>query len=364
MSWFKRTPHTNGAHGKSVDELAGMLAAINKSQAVIEFTLDGQVLHANENFLATTGYSLDEIVGQHHRIFVEPALHQSPDYRFFWEKLRRGEFDSGQYKRVGKNGKPIWLQATYYPILDAAGKPTKVTKFATDITEQQLGAEGAVRIRAALDACTTNIMVADQDYIIGYMNDSIRVMMSEAEAELKKMLPHFDSASLIGRSIDVFHRNPAHQRQLLDKLTQPYRAEISVGTLKFQLIATPIINAAGLRIGTVVEWKNTTAEKEIEAEVDGVIHSTLNGDLTKRIATAGKVGFMLNLANSVNSLCDNFANFVGHTQTATTEVSNAAAEISASTTDLSQRTEAQASALEETASSMEELTSTVRPGSL
>ena len=215
-------------------------------------------------------------------------------------------------------------------------------------------------VRAALEACTTNVMVADQNYKIAYMNESIRVMMRDAERELKKMLPHFDSASLIDRSIDVFHRNPSHQRQLLDRLTAPYRAEIGVGTLKFQLIATPILNAHGARTGTVVEWKNTTAEKSIEEEVDKVIHATLEGDLTRRLATAGKAGFMLNLANSVNNLCNNFENFVAQTQAATTEVSNAAAEISASTTDLSQRTEEQAASLEQTSSSMEEIAATVK----
>ncbi len=97
----------------------GQIAAIGKAQAVIEFSMDGKILNANDNFLKTLGYSLDEIKGHHHSMFVEPAYRQSPEYRMFWEKLGRGEYDAGQYKRIGKGGSEIWIQASYNPILDA-----------------------------------------------------------------------------------------------------------------------------------------------------------------------------------------------------------------------------------------------------
>ncbi|MGH8517880.1 MAG: PAS domain-containing protein, partial [Panacagrimonas sp.] len=118
--------------------LEGQIAAINKSQAVIEFSLDGRILLANDNFLRTLGYTLDEIRGQHHSLFVEPAYRTSIEYRVFWDKLGRGEYDAGQYKRIGKGGKEIWIQASYNPILDMNGRPFKVVKFATDITAQKL----------------------------------------------------------------------------------------------------------------------------------------------------------------------------------------------------------------------------------
>ena len=117
---------------------SGMLAALDKAQAVIEFTLDGKIVHANENFLKTLGYTLDEVRGQHHGIFVEPAFRQSSEYRMFWDKLGRGEFDANQYKRIGKGGREVWIQASYNPILDANGKPFKVVKYATDVTAQVL----------------------------------------------------------------------------------------------------------------------------------------------------------------------------------------------------------------------------------
>jgi len=117
-------------------DFEGQVAAINKSQAVIHFGLDGTIMDANENFLSTVGYTLEEIVGRHHSMFVEPAHKDSQDYRRFWEELAAGQFQSDEFKRVGKGGKEVWIQATYNPILDASGRPFKVVKFATDRTEQ------------------------------------------------------------------------------------------------------------------------------------------------------------------------------------------------------------------------------------
>jgi methyl-accepting chemotaxis protein len=117
-------------------DYAGQIAAIQKSQAVIEFCMDGAIVAANENFLKTMGYSLSEIQGKHHRIFVEPVYERSAEYREFWAGLNRGEYQAGEYKRIGKGGREVWIQGSYNPILDMAGKPFKVIKFATDVTLQ------------------------------------------------------------------------------------------------------------------------------------------------------------------------------------------------------------------------------------
>jgi methyl-accepting chemotaxis protein len=115
-------------------ELLGKVAAIGRSQATIEFELDGTIITANENFLHAVGYRLDEIVGKHHSMFVEPEIRGGNDYREFWAKLNRGEFLARQFKRIGKGGKVVWLEASYNPILNPDGKPYKVVKFATDIS--------------------------------------------------------------------------------------------------------------------------------------------------------------------------------------------------------------------------------------
>ncbi|MBT5958336.1 MAG: PAS domain-containing protein, partial [Nitrospina sp.] len=119
-------------------EYRGKIDAISKSQGVIEFNMDGTVITANENFLNVLGYTLDEAIGVHHREFCEKSYAQSNEYRQFWEKLNRGEFNEGEYKRIGKGGKEVYIQATYNPIFDPNGKPFKVVKFATDITGQSL----------------------------------------------------------------------------------------------------------------------------------------------------------------------------------------------------------------------------------
>eukprot|EP01037_Dinobryon_pediforme_P017293 gene17293-17483_t len=130
-------------------DFEGKVNAIGRAQAVIEFNLQGEVVDANSNFLSLMGYSLDDVRNKHHRIFCDPTYADSDAYRVFWDKLGRGEFDSGVYKRVGKNGNEVWIRATYSPIFDLNGRPCKIVKFATDITESRLkNAEFEGRIKA------------------------------------------------------------------------------------------------------------------------------------------------------------------------------------------------------------------------
>ncbi len=125
------------AKARSLEE-AGKVLAIARAQAVIEFNLDGSIITANENFLKALGYTLGEILGKHHSMFVEPGERDSAAYRDFWVKLNRGEYDAAEFKRIGKGGKEVWILASYNPILDEAGKPFKIVKLATDVTEQKL----------------------------------------------------------------------------------------------------------------------------------------------------------------------------------------------------------------------------------
>ncbi|MBK8158215.1 MAG: PAS domain-containing methyl-accepting chemotaxis protein [Rhodospirillaceae bacterium] len=164
--------------------MAAKLAALHTSQAVIEFKLDGTIITANPNFLAAVGYSLAEIQGRHHSLFVEPAYKDSSEYRQFWATLGRGTFQSGQFLRIGKGGKEIWLEASYNPILDLRGRPYKVVKFATDITAQKLGSadlQGQVEaigrsqavIQFNLDG---TILDANENFlsVVGYRLDEVK----------------------------------------------------------------------------------------------------------------------------------------------------------------------------------------------
>jgi len=163
---------------KTNAEYEGKVAAIDRSQGVIEFDLNGRVLNANENFLKILGYRLDEVQGQHHRMFCDEEYLNGPDYRAFWAKLERGEYDSGEYKRVGKNGRELWISATYNPILDPEGRPYKVVKFANDVTEsrarqaEQAGKVTAIeRSQAVIEFdLTGKVLAANRNFlaVFGY----------------------------------------------------------------------------------------------------------------------------------------------------------------------------------------------------
>jgi methyl-accepting chemotaxis protein len=165
------------------DALAQAIA-IGKSQAVIEFNMDGTIITANQNFLDAMGYRLDEIVGQHHRMFVTAEQRDKPDYHAFWAKLNAGEYQSAEYKRIGKGGREVWIQASYNPIQDSTNKPTKVIKFATDITERKIRSmEDAGKIAAIARAQAViefdldgTIITANDNFLaaVGYSLDEIR----------------------------------------------------------------------------------------------------------------------------------------------------------------------------------------------
>ncbi len=249
---------------REFDNMRGQLAAINRVQAVIEFALDGTILAANQNFLDVMGYNLDEIKGRHHSLFVDSTFRSSQEYRLFWDRLGRGEFEAGQYKRIGKNGKEVWIQASYNPILGPDGRPFKVVKYATDITAdaiKKLNIERRMQqIIGALDSTSSNVMVADPERKIVYMNRAVEKMLRVAEPELRKALPHFSVDKIIGSNIDIFHKNPAHQMQLLANLHDTYTGEITVAGIVFRLVVNPIFSETNERLGTVVEWIDRTKE--------------------------------------------------------------------------------------------------------
>jgi methyl-accepting chemotaxis protein len=128
------------------------ISAINRAQAVIEFKLDGTIVTANENFLDAIGYSLQEIQGRHHSMFVSPSERDSAAYREFWAALNRGQYQAAEYKRIGKGGKEVWILASYNPVLDGNGNPVGVVKYATDVTRQVLVRMGNERVRAMMES--------------------------------------------------------------------------------------------------------------------------------------------------------------------------------------------------------------------
>lgn len=253
----------------------GQIEAINSTQAMIEFKMDGTIIYANDKFLNAMGYTLSEVKGQHHRIFAETAFANSEEYRQFWTNLNRGEYQEAEYKRIGKGGKEVWLQARYSPILDIGGKPVKVIKYANIITEQKRSIIEMARIKTALDNVSTNVMMADNNLNVVYMNKAIKVMFAASESEIKTQLRNFSLKDLMGFNIDGFHKDPSHQRKLLASFTSEFRSSINIGGRQFNLIANPIINENGERFGSVVEWADVTEINAMEEERIRILNESL-----------------------------------------------------------------------------------------
>ncbi len=265
-------------------------------------------------------------------------------------------------------------------------------------------ANEAFRIQAALDSARTNIMVADTDYKIVYMNQTMVEMFRKAESDIRKDLSRFNVDKLIGANIDEFHKNVGHQRAILDNLTSQYVARIKIGGRTFSLASMPVINRDGQRLGTVVEWMDMSERLRLEDAVNAMARGVANGELNRRLESGVDDEFidrlaesMNNLANSVEGTMDDvgeslealaegrldrvidnqyggtFGILAGNANAtierlreivttisqASFEIANAAREIAAGSLDLSQRTEQQAANLESTAASMEEVAATV-----
>ena len=279
------------------------------------------------------------------------------------------------------------------------------TKLGNDLNEANERAAAALRIKIGLDNVATNVMIADRDNNIIYLNQAVARMFGEAQEDIRQDLPNFDAGRLIGSSIDAFHKNPAHQREMLSRLKGTHRATIRLGGHTFALAVTPVVSERGERLGTAVEWLDRTAEVAIEHEVADLVSSAASGDFTKRLATEGKQGFFRELAGGLNQLVEvvqaglndiarvlnaiarghlterieaNYSGTFGQLKDDTNTtverlretvlrikesseaINTAAQEIAVGNQDLSSRTEEQASSLEETASSMEELNATVK----
>lgn len=346
-------------------DYAGQLAAIGKSQAVIEFNLDGTIITANDNFLKVLGYNLDEVRGKHHSLFVDSQHQNSPEYRQFWERLARGEYDAGQYKRIAKGGREVWIQASYNPIMDANNRPFKVVKYATDIT--------AEKIRNA-DYSGQLAAISKSQAVIEFGLDGI---VLNANTNFLNLLGYsLDDVKGKHHSIfvDPAYRSDPQYKLFWDRLG---RGEYDTGQYKritrsgaevwIQASYNPILDANG-RPFKVVKYATDVTEQVNSAaalkaavdQVQEVVKAAVDGDLTRRVPMAGKTGMLEILCSGINSLLDTMSDIVSQIKGAADEISTGANEIATGNSDLSARTEQQAANLEETASSMEELTSTVK----
>ncbi|GGC84824.1 methyl-accepting chemotaxis protein [Undibacterium terreum] len=255
-------------------EYEGKVNAIDKAQAVIEFDMNGTVLNANQNFLDVMGYTLEDIKGEHHRMFVETEYANSSDYKRFWQKLNRGEFDSGRYRRVGNDGKEVWIQATYNPILDLNGKPYKVVKFAIDITEQ-VHMERSIKEKAENDSRKVNQLLesvaraAQGDLTceikvegtepIDLLADGIRKMIGDLRAVIGDVVNSANGFAVSSNTIAERSGEVALGTQALGATVEQMNASIDGLTQSINSIADNTSNADYLA-------KSTQEEAEVGAK--------------------------------------------------------------------------------------------------
>lgn len=334
----------------------GQIEAIGKSQAVIEFDINGIVESANDNFLNALGYSIDEIKGQHHKMFVEKSYQNSQEYKDFWKNLANGKFDAGEYKRITKSGREIWIQASYNPIMDLNGKPIKVVKYATDITAQKvMNADFQGQIEAI--GKSQAVIEFNMDGTIINANDNFLSALGYQLSEIKGQHHRL--------FVDADSRNSPEYQRFWEKLnlgefeSAEYK-RIGKGGKEVWIQASynPILDVNGKPFKVVKYATDITGRKTAVREISGSLLSLSQGDLSNTINTPLEGEFDV-LKDAMNSTIQRFSEMVSQIRTSADFVSTSANEIQTGTADLSQRTESQASSLEETSSSVEELTQTV-----
>ncbi|AKM30208.1 chemotaxis protein [Pandoraea faecigallinarum] len=351
-------------------ELQAVTAALNRVQAVIEFDMHGRVLHANENFLQTLGYRLDEIQGQHHRIFCDPDYVASAAYREFWAKLGRGDFDTGEYKRLGKGGREVWIRASYNPVFDANGVPYKVIKFATDVTTdrtRQAEFEGKVRAMDLAQAVIEfhldgTVITANDNFLktLGYSLDEVRGKHHRMFCE-----PDYAMSTAY--------------REFWAKLN---RGEFDAGRYKrlgagarevwIQATYNPILDANGRPYKVVKFATDITQQVELEASVKrraeedqrkvALLLDTVNraaaGDLTGDIAVAGNDPID-QLAGGIRHMMDDLRSVIGKVVNSAGEFSGASRDIADRANTVATGAQALGATVEEMNASIEELTASI-----
>ncbi|SDG81007.1 methyl-accepting chemotaxis protein [Duganella sp. OV458] len=351
-------------------ELQAIHAALNRVQAVIEFDLEGKILHANDNFLRAVGYTLDEVQGRHHAMFCEPEFAASPAYKQFWTHLAAGEFDQGEYKRLAKGGREIWINASYNPIMDADGKPYKVIKFATDITENRMrNAEYEGKVSAIGKAQAViefdmqgHVLVANENFldVMGYYLDDIK-------GEHHRIF------------CDADYTASAEYKRFWQKLN---RGEFDSGrykrlgnnkkTIWIQATYNPILDLNGKPYKIVKYASDITSQVQLEesvaakAKVDGEkiarlldsVEHAANGDLTSKVLVEGDEP-LDQLAEGISKMIADLRKVISDVVMSASGLADASTTIAERSNGVAVGTQALGATVEEMNASIDGLTSSI-----
>lgn len=325
-------------------DFQGQLNAINKSQAVIEFNMDGTIIGANHNFLETVGYSLAEIQGKHHRMFCESAFANSTEYQEFWANLNNGQYQAAEYKRIGKNGKEIWIQASYNPIMDLNGKPFKVVKYATDLTPQKMAnAKLADDFEVNVKSLVQTVSISS-----GEMQGTSQTLAAAAEQTSQQASVVATTVEELSASINEISRQLAQSTTIVNvAVKETQNSDQMVNKLL----------AAAEKIGSVIQIIKGIAAQTNLLSLNATIEAASAGE-------AGK-GFAV-VANEVKELAKQTAvqtqeieQLINDIQDASTATANAIKEIEASISQVSNISTAIASAVEEQSAATQEVSKNI-----
>lgn len=342
-------------------DVAGQLAAIHKVQAVVELDLDGHVLAVNDLFVRATGYQPEEVLGKHHSMFVEPSYAASAAYKEFWRRLAGGQYDAGEYKRIGKGGRELWIQASYNPILDANGKPLKVVKYATDVTQQKQKSANFAGQIAAIGKSQAVIEFDMQGTVLSANDNFLSALGYRREEIVGKHHRMFvDPSYATSGEYSAFW-----QRLNAGQFDAGEYKRLGKGGREVWIQATynPIFDLNGKPYKVVKYATDVSVQKRAFLELMRAIDALSRGDLTTTVQGEFK-GDFAHLRDQLNGSFETLSRLVRQISEVAFAINAAARDISEGNANLSKRTQEEASSLEETAASLEELTVTVKQNAL
>ncbi|MEM9422902.1 MAG: PAS domain S-box protein, partial [Pseudomonadota bacterium] len=253
----------------------GLIDALEKNHAVVEFELDGTILTANAFFLKAGGFNLESLEGQHDSKLRTPALVKTAAYRKIWKQMAAGKSHSGKFAYVSEKGAELSFTGVYNPILDNDGNPFKAVFLGLPAEPAKASDDkNALGRQTAFENSSAAMMSVDRDFVVTDVNEATKELLARSAHVFAEIWPDFDPEKIVGTCIDMFHKNPDHQRKMLaDPANLPFRTDITIGDFKFALNVGGIFDPTGEYVGNILEWDDVTEARMNAGVLDALDRS-------------------------------------------------------------------------------------------